>query len=108
MVGGQDVVTEQACPVWCELPAGHDADSKLRAHRAAVFDLDDRAHVSVVEVVVVRGQDHGVYGLLPTMIDVEFRVDGSFDEAETWQIHDALQAAYRRRDEIAATNRRQG
>jgi hypothetical protein len=101
MADGHDVLTEQACPSWCERPAGHDVDSTLRGHRAAAFDLDERAHVSVVEVAC--GQHHGVGELAPAMIDVEFWVKGTFDDAETRQIHDALQAAYRRRDEIAAT-----
>lgn len=37
------VLTMLACPPWCELPADHDAGGWGRAHRAEVWQLDDRA-----------------------------------------------------------------
>jgi hypothetical protein len=42
-----------ACPAWCELPADHDTEegAGCRWHRAAIFRLDDRVMVSVVQLI---------------------------------------------------------
>lgn len=88
-----------ACPRWCELPADHEQDSEAgRVHRAAIFDLDGRAHVSVAEVIFPGD------GFVSTSIDVDFHTNASVfrvDEAE--RIGQALGAAFRRRGEIVAS-----
>jgi hypothetical protein len=42
-----------ACPAWCELPDDHDTEESAgsRWHRAAIFRLDDRVMVSVVQLI---------------------------------------------------------
>lgn len=44
------VLATLACPPWCVLAADHEQDGEAgRVHRAAVFDLDGGAYVSVAE-----------------------------------------------------------
>jgi hypothetical protein len=35
---------------WCELPAGHDAGVRQVAHRAALWELEDRVEICVLQM----------------------------------------------------------
>lgn len=98
-----------ACPDWCELPAGHDAGGGERAHRAAVWELDDRAHVSVVEIVAPGDLERLTGGkpLPPTEIAVDVHAAATLTNDEAEQLYRALEVAFARRDEIVAQIREQ-
>jgi hypothetical protein len=97
MTSGERLLIERACPFWCELPADHDIGEEVRLHRAAVFEIDDRAHVSVAQPH--HRPDPAREGQAAP-VDIDFRTHGSFTIDEAMQIHHALQAAYQRHDEI--------
>lgn len=41
---------DPGCPYWCELPAGHDAGVRQVAHRAALWELEDRVEICVLQM----------------------------------------------------------
>lgn len=84
------------CPSWCELPADHDIDTDARIPRAAVYQLDDRVHVSVCETA------NRTDAFPATTIEIDFVAHGSFSREEALDIERALGAAFERRDEILA------
>jgi hypothetical protein len=86
-----------ACPAWCELPADHDTEENAgcRWHRAAIFRLDDRVMVSVVQLIELDAEplERLASAVRPPEIDIMTKLAVVLSRDEARQVYAAWERA---------------
>jgi hypothetical protein len=61
------VARDPGCPYWCELPTDHNLGAHHVAHRAAMWELEDRVEIGVIQVLSEDPADRGQVNRQPTL-----------------------------------------